>query len=252
MTIDRNVQTIINAAADLNLPTPETVTEALAFQSAALALLDSVKTQSAPDLNTATLKTLTKAHAEAVEFDIKIDAAVHHAETLVKIGETRLSTAWGPALSNMEPAIAAEFDRVAAEFATELETLGDVDAEAVAADHYNPRYTTVRALADRLSALKDVRDAYANRSARTTLGAEAFERMSRVLILQSLGLAINPPRGMSPNARIGLPYWAAAARHPDIEIKWQSRQAQESQPAVAPYVKQRATLAAMQAERASA
>jgi hypothetical protein len=249
---DRNVQTILTAVDDLHLPTPETVTEALAFQSAATALLESVKAQSAPDLNAATVKTITKAHGEAVEFDTAHDAKIKHAEVLMTIAEARLSTAWGPALSNMEPAIAAEFDRVAAEFATELETLGDVDAEAVAADHYNPRYTTVRALADRLSALKDVRDAYANRSARTTLGAEAFERMSRVLILQSLGLAINPPRGMSPNARIGLPYWAAAVRHPDIEIAWQSTSQQESQPAVAPFVRQRAQVAAMQADSVSA
>ena len=249
---DHNTAVIINAADDLHLPTPETVTEARAFQAAASELLDSVKAEQAPDLNTATLKTLAKTHAAAVEFDTAHDAKVKHAEVLVKIGESRLSTAWGPALSNMEPAIAAEFDRVAAEFATELKKLGDVDAEAVAADHYNPRYTTVRALADRLSALKDVRDAYANRSARTTLGAEAFERMSRVLVLQSLGLAINPPAGMSPNARIGLPYWAAAVRHPNIEVAWQTRSAQEAQPAVAAHVRQRATLAAMQAERVSA
>jgi hypothetical protein len=253
MTIDRNVQTIINAAADLHLPTPETVTEARAFQAAASELLDSVKAEQAPDLNTATLKTLAKAHAEAVEFDTAHDAKVKHGELLVKIGETRLSTAWGPAVCNMEPELAAEFDRLAVEFAAELEKLGNVDAEAVAADHYNPAYTTVRALADRLSVLKDVRHAYADMGGRSrTLCSDVFEMMSRVLILQSHNLAMNPPRGMRRSERIGLPYWAAAARHPDIQIRWQTPQQQDAQPAMAPFVRQRAQRAAMQAERVSA
>jgi hypothetical protein len=249
--IDHDAVIIINAAGDLHLPTPETVIEARAFQAAASALLNSVNAEQATDLNSANVKTLAKTHAAAVQFDIAHDAKVKHAEALVKIGDSRLSTAWGPALSNMEPAIAAEFDRLAVEFATELKKFGDADAEAIAADHYNPAYTTVRALADRLTHLKDVRYAYANRSARTTLGAAAFERMSRVLILQSISLAINPPHGMTQHARIDLPYWAAAARHPDIEIKWQTRTQQEAQPAMVPFVKQRAEAAAMQAMRAS-
>jgi len=63
---DHNTAVIINAADDLHLPTPETVTEARAFQAAASELLDSVKAEQAPDLNTATLKTLAKTHAAAV------------------------------------------------------------------------------------------------------------------------------------------------------------------------------------------
>ena len=246
---DHNTAVIIAAAADLHLPVPAPVTEARAFQTAALALLDAVRAEQAPDLDSATVKTITQAHVEAVEFDIKIDAKIKHAETLVKIGKSRVSQAWGPAVSNMEPAIAAEFDRLAAEFATELKKLGDVDAEAIAADRYNPAYTKVRGLACRLSTLKAVRDAYANRSARTTIGADAFERMSRVLVFESFADAISPPRPMGRNAPVEFAYWAAAARHPDIQIRWQTRTQQEAQVAVTPFVRQRATTAALLAER---
>jgi len=249
MTIDHNVQTIINTGADLHLPVPAPVTEARAFQTAALALLDAVRAEQAPDLDSATVKTITQAHAAAVEFDTAHDAKIKHAETLVKIGETRVSQAWGPAASRMEPAIAAEFDRLATEFAAELQKLGDVDAEAVADDHWNPAYVKVRGLADRLSTLKNTRDAFANRAARTDIGADAFERMSRVLVFESFADAISPPRPMGRNAPVEFAYWAAAARHPDIQIRWQTRTQQEAQVAVAPFVRQRATTAALLAER---
>jgi hypothetical protein len=249
---DHNTQTIIGAASSIDLPIPTAAAEAQAFAAEAHRLLDSVRTDSAPDLATATTKTLAKVHAAAVEFDATHDARLRHAEALVKVADERVATAWTASITDVVEALGEAFDKTAQEFAAELDKAGDVDADVITGDRYNREWDRLRVLADRLATLKGARDAYAHwsGSARNPLGFEGLEKLTRVCILQDPNLAFNPPKGMGKHERADLAWFAAAVRHPDIELKWQSPQQQREQPCAKRFADFEVKRAALQAERA--
>lgn len=226
-------QIVISQAAELGIPKPAAVVQAEAFQAAATKFLETVTASVAPDLATATPKTVAEVFAAVVANDVSAAATAQRARELAALAEARVEEAWRTAIAGMQPAFAKAFDETAAQFVAESNRLAHIPAESIEAQHMAPDHAEIHRLGNKLDMLAMVRNYFANTSPRADCGNDAYERASRTLIHQTERTAVNPPTGMGSR---GLLHWLTAARHPGITIAWQSAQQQPQQPGIVRHV----------------
>jgi hypothetical protein len=239
---------VIDALPESDYPT--VLVDALAFQSSASELLDSVKAEQAPDLNSATLKTLTKAHAAAVEFDLAHDAKVKHAEVLVKIAHERTSQAEMRAAILSQSSSAELFDDAAKVLLDLIAKRGGVDPTIVEMGSwsFDPELAELReALADvaRLGHLRDDHTFLAGGGQVVNPPiSNIYEKHSRTALLPDANTSQILEAASSRFGWRGPGYILVCAQTPGVVVRWQTSDEQHAQPAPAAIARSRANMAA--------
>jgi hypothetical protein len=216
---DMNTETIYRVASMFDLDLHQDVTAAQKLLAATQTLRDKVAAETQPDYSTANTKNLAKLHQTGLDWErrgerLKVaDDLVTHARG--KLDAAMFTTAYGLA----EP-LAALFTTEAATFVQALSDLGGhVDVAAAAVDPVKAEaLNRLRTAENNLDQIKAARDAFAFMGMRANTFSDAFEAISRTLVVTHRRA------------------WELASRHPGwiralelgMTIKWQTAADQEA------------------------
>lgn len=242
--MNMDLQTIANHTE----PTPTAVIAAETYAEAAEELLEQVKAKTPPDISTATVDNLPRIHKAAVAYTVEHAIALEHARAAVVNAADRIESAWRKSVVGLEEGFAHEFDATVEALTAESTKLGDPDPDLVAAQGYNHTYATLQGLASRLDQLATVRDAYANTAGPLEAVSTVYEPLSRICHLPDAPTATNITNRCGRNRR-GVSFWLNLTRFPGVTVKWQTREQQQTQPAVAHLARHAAALAEQHARR---
>ena len=148
------------------------------------------------------------------------------------IAQERVEGAWRDAVDGLVEGFAKDFDETAAALTAESTRLGNPDADLVASQSHNQTFGKLHDLSQKLDALGTVRDAYANRSGPLNAVSSVYEPLSRIAELPDAPSATLITNRCGRNRR-GVSFWLTLTRFPGITVKWQTREQQQAQPAVA-------------------
>lgn len=213
---------------------PKLVTEALALQEAADALLETTLNATPVDLTSAqTPKDVPAVHAAALAFERDHEASVEIARRLAKIAAERVDSAWFNSSVEIDARLAKEFDVAADALLAALATLPEGAAPATfAGEHWNLAARPLRDALATLNHLHHLRDAAA---ATWGIGQDMFsvpyELDSRTLYFDSAKAHQAFRVAANRAGRDG--YYLAAAATPGVRIVWQTSAQQAEQPLVA-------------------
>jgi hypothetical protein len=219
---DMNTATIYAAARQRDLDMPAAVTAAEELVTAARTMHEEITNETRPDLTTLTAKTLRKAHAAMVAFENR-DARLRAADQIVASAQQSLDNAEFVSAGQLTETFAKRFAESAGTFVTAYAALdGNLDVARIAIDAtLAEQYGSLRAAADELDQLRDVRAAYSPVGSRADTVSDIFEEASRCCrVADSQAIHRSPVRGR------GIEYWG---RLVDLgfELRWQSNAEQE-------------------------
>jgi hypothetical protein len=241
-----NISNII-AAVDV-ADYPPVLVDARTFQAAASELLDSVKVEQPPDLNSVTLKTLVKTHARAVESEVARDVKVKHAEALVKIAVERAGMAEQQTASQFEPWFAEQFNAAAKRLVDVIAERGGVDPTIV--EHgswqFDPELAELRTALANVAKWGRLRTDFVYRHESQPANVPMsipYERHSRTAILADHPTAMVLQGAATRYQHMGDGYWLVAAQTPGVTLCWQTPEQQAAQPEPANVTRERAAMA---------
>ncbi|MCR6491712.1 hypothetical protein [Cellulomonas sp. P24] len=226
-----NTQTInaLRGACDeFNVPVPAVVLEADALNDAAVNLLNSIRTETAPDLSGLTVKNLKATHEQIVAQGSH-DAREQAAAVIVQQAASRLTDAWHQSTTALMAAFREPFDRAAEIFTTNLRVLGgNVDAVRAIDDSQHGEYRALMSAAADLATLGRLRDGLASAHL-ADVGNPKIERLGRVLTLPDLDVATRKiPAKVEGLGRFEPKWWAALAGIDGVVIKWHTPAEQQT------------------------
>jgi hypothetical protein len=216
---DMNTETIYRVARTFNLEPHDDVTAAQKLLDAANTLRDKVAAETAPDYSTANTKNLAKLHQAGIDWERRTER-LKVADNIVTAAQSKLDAAMFNTSHRLAEPLAALFATEAAAFLQALSDLGGhVDVAAAAVDPVKAEaLNRLRAAENNLDQLKDARDAFAFIGGRAKTFSDAFETLSRTLVVTHRRA------------------WELTSRHPGwlralelgMTIKWQTAAEQEA------------------------
>jgi hypothetical protein len=225
---------------------PKAVKDAQAFKAAADTLAENIAQSQPVNIATATTPAeIPKVHAAAVAHDLEHALKIKHAADLVSIANDRHEAAWRAAVPTFEASFAARFDAAASDLYAEIKALGgNVDGETVESEPWNEKHNGLRDVFVTLSGLASIRDEYALlHGVNNSLVSNQYEQTSRTAHLAST--AIEQELRYRAGQTQGINYWIIAAQMPGVQIKWQTAEQQNQQPAPQAVIARNAGVAAL-------
>lgn len=250
MKIDNDFAYIINMFNPSEYP--KAVTDALAIEAEAEALLARAESGEPADLTALrTPKDVAKVHAAAVTQTIGREVSLDVARKILEVARGMVGDAWFSAVPAIGQVLAARFDAAAAILVAEMTAYGNTRHLAItgAREHWNP---STAALRDALATLNALRKARATIAFLEVIEVDktctiAFEEDSRTLWFPT---SLTHTTFHSAKAGESADdYYIFAATTPGVRIEWQTKRQQQEQPAPARIAKDRAEMAAQFAAR---
>jgi len=224
MLSTNSVVLINEACTRFSIPLPKAVVAADALHSAAVDLLTDIRAETAPDLETLTIRNIKDTHTAMVlrtTFQTRERAAVE----IEGLTATKSVYAWHLACTALLEAFRTPFDKAAGTFVTALKTLdGNVDPKLAIDAGLHSEYRALTTSAADLSVLAIVRDAIAT-SVPFDSGHPDLDKIGRITTIpdaRTLG------RRLPGTATYRLDWFVELAGVPGVVIKWHTPSEQQT------------------------
>lgn len=231
-----NAAQLTAACQAFGVPVPDAVLDAEAVVTGAEELLKKVRTETAPDLNAVTGKTVTKTFEAAVTWLTHTDRE-RIAERMLNLWRPRVDEAWRSRIGPLCEAFRTPFDDAVADFAKAYDELaplagpdGIPDASQAIAAGLADAYDQYARAGAKLTQLGALREMFASEMPPDVGvsggGASGYQHVSKVAVIASRELATQLPVILSGRRAHDPEWYVQLLRTPGIAIRWQTAEEQ--------------------------